>query len=254
MLSLDEIINVIEKVAPLSEAAEWDNSGLLYGGGGQKIKKVLLTLDLTPAVAEEALSCGVDMIIEHHPSLFSPVKKFTSDMIEEKSFLKVAGRGIAVYASHTASDFALKGLNYYFANKLGLKDVERKRDGDEVVFIGKISKTDLKSLKEKVAEIFGDQLAFFVGDGEKVVETVGVVTGGGGSVGSAIYARDNGADVYISGDVKYHCARWTKDSGYAIINLSHYASEIIFIDYMAEILKNCDVEIIKSVHCVNPYN
>lgn len=254
MPRLDEIINVIENVVPLSDAAEWDNSGLLYGDCGKKIKKVLITLDLTPAVAEEALESNVDLIIEHHPSLFSPVKKFTPYMIEETSFLRVAGRDIAVYASHTASDFALKGLNYYFAKKLGLKDVERKRDGDEVVFIGKTAKTSLKSLKEKVADVFGDELAYFVGDGEKVVETVGVVTGGGGSVDAAVYARDNGADVYISGDVKYHCARWTKDSGYAIINLNHYASEIIFIDYMAEILKNCDVEIIKSRHCVNPYN
>ncbi len=253
MLKLKEVIDVIEKVAPLSEAADWDNSGLIYGDINKPIKKVLITLDLTPDVAEEAINNYVDLVIEHHPSIFSPIKKFTSDTIEENSFLKVAGREIAVYASHTSSDFAKKGLNNYFAERLGLIDVERKRDGDNVVFVGKIPETDLKSLKERVSKIFGDDLAYFVGDGEKIIGTVGVVTGGG-SIDSVKYARDNGADVYISGDVKYHCARWTKDSGYAIINISHYASEIIFIDYMAEILNNCDVEIIKSGHCVNPYN
>ncbi len=254
MLKLGDVINIIESVAPLTEAASWDNSGLLFGNLDKDINKILVTLDLTPEVADEAIDLGVDLIIEHHPSLFKGIKKFETNDVEELAFLKVAGRGICVYASHTASDFALLGLNNYFGEKAGFQDIKRVQCGDNILFTANIATKSLCELKDELADKFDDKYAYYVGNKDKKINKVAYLTGGGASVEEISFAKECGADVYISGDIKYHALRWTKDSGYAIINVNHYSSEIIFVDYIADMFKNTNLEVIKSKCCTNPRN
>lgn len=257
MSCLRDVIEKLEKFAPTEIQAEWDNSGLLFAGDGRDIKTVLVTLDLTPAVAEEAITCGADMVVEHHPSIFSPIKTLASDDPAVSAFSAVAAKGIAVYAMHTSADFAKGGLNDEVIAKFGCSETEAIGGVLGNPRIGVLENpTTLKRLAEKTSVLFGDPAVRFTGDGDKVIRKIAVVNGGGASLDALTLAKSAGADVFISGDVKYHLARWTRDSNYAIISIGHYESEIGFADLvcgrMAETL--ADVVFTASGKCCNPYS
>lgn len=257
MSCLPTVIEKLEKFAPLENQAEWDNSGLLFAGDGRIVKTVLVTLDLTPEVAEEAIQLGADMVVEHHPSIFSPVKTLTTKEPNIVSFSKVAAKGIAVYAMHTNADFAKGGLNDEVISRYGCYEFCAIDGVLSNPRIGTLKEpVTLKCLTEITAELFGDSSVRFIGDAGKIIKRIAVVNGGGASQEALTLAKSSGADVFISGDIKYHLARWTRDANYAMINVGHYESEIGFANLvcknMADVLP--DVKFIASEKCCNPYS
>ena len=257
MSCLSTVIEKLEKFAPPENQAEWDNSGLLFAGDGRNIRTVLVTLDLTPEVAEEAITLGADMVVEHHPSIFSAVKTLASDEPNIVAFSRVAANGIAVYAMHTSADFAVGGLNDYVISKFGCSEFSAIDGIPGNPRIGTLKKpTTLRLLAERTAELFKDPRVGFIGDPEKVIGKIAVVNGGGASQESLALAKSFGADVFISGDIKYHLARWTRDSNYAMINVGHYESEAGFANLVLEkmVQELPDVRFIASEKCCNPYS
>lgn len=121
---VDEIINIIENLAPLRYAYQWDNVGLQIGSRSDEVQRVLITLEVTDEVLEEAVKNNVDMIISHHPLIFSPLKKIIKEDLKGKLLYKAIRNNISVYSTHTNMDIAPNGLNDYVANLLGLKDME----------------------------------------------------------------------------------------------------------------------------------
>ncbi|MGE0375926.1 MAG: Nif3-like dinuclear metal center hexameric protein, partial [Planctomycetaceae bacterium] len=109
MLRLLEITTFLREIAPLELAEEWDNVGLLIGDEQQQVKHVLTCLTLSPDVAAEAVSRQVDLVVAHHPILFRPVQRLTSDMPEGTMLLSLIAAGVAVYSPHTAFDSAADG-------------------------------------------------------------------------------------------------------------------------------------------------
>ncbi len=252
---LKEIIERIEDFAPLTNQSEYDNSGLIYGEMDKEVKKIFVTLDLNLDTEEEATSVGADLILEHHPSIFNVEQEPDFYNPQDKALYKAVGKGIAVYAAHTSADFADKGLSYYFVSRLGVKDVEYVGLEDGRLLVATLEdQTTLKELYQKVKNVFGDKHATFIGDKNKKIKKIAVITGGGGGHLDDVKVAERLSDVFISGDIKYHVARWTKDKDYAMINISHYFSEIIFLDMMAEVLEGCGAKIIKAQKCYNPYN
>lgn len=257
MSCLAEVIAKLEKIAPLENQAEWDNSGLLFAGDGREIKRVMATLDLTPDAAAEAIDRGADLIVEHHPSIFSSVKTLCGDDPNISAFAKVAAQGIAVYAMHTSFDFAEGGLNDDVIAKFGLRDIHAINGVPANPRMGILKNpVTLEKLAEICGELFGDPFVRFIGDGEKVIEKIAVVNGGGASSEFLRLAKEAGADVFITGDVKYHLARWTRDANYAMIIVGHYESEKGFAELVckkaAEEIK--DATFFVSEKCCNPYS
>ena len=141
-MKIREVIDALESFAPLPLQDDYDNSGLQVGTTETEVSGVLLCLDVTRQVVDEAINNGCNMIISHHPLLFRPLKRLTDDSIG--SIVMSAVRvGITIYASHTNLDNASKGVNMRIANVLGLTDVkplDEQPDGNGAGIIGRFPK------------------------------------------------------------------------------------------------------------------
>ena len=115
------IANIIEELAPKKLAESWDNVGLLIGDGSTKVNKILVCLDATEWVIDEAIEQEVDMLVCHHPIIFGSLKRITADTVLGKKIIKLISKGISVYCSHTNYDIAKYGLNDLFAEHLGFR-------------------------------------------------------------------------------------------------------------------------------------
>lgn len=115
-----DIAEYMEELAPVRLAEDWDNVGLLVGNPEQEIKRIMLCLDVTSKVVEEAVNNKVDLILSHHPLIFSPMKSITRDYFKGGIIHKLIKNDISVYSAHTNLDVAPEGTNEYVARLLGL--------------------------------------------------------------------------------------------------------------------------------------
>jgi dinuclear metal center YbgI/SA1388 family protein len=119
----EEIARYIEEFAPTALAEDWDNVGLLLGSRNSDVKRVLVCLDVTSKVVEEAIEKGVDLIVSHHPFIFRGIKRITEDEPKGKLIFKLIRNSIGVYSAHTNYDVAEGGLNDHLAEIIGLKEI-----------------------------------------------------------------------------------------------------------------------------------
>ena len=119
-MQIREICQVMEAWAPLAWQESYDNAGLLVGDASTEVKGVLISLDCTEEVVEEAIKKGCNLIIAHHPIVFSGLKRITGANYVERTVIKAIQNNIALYASHTNLDHAPKGVSYHLAAKLGI--------------------------------------------------------------------------------------------------------------------------------------
>jgi len=122
LLNVSSITRALEQKYPLNLAANWDNSGLQVGSGSRAVTKVVVALDCTPAVVKRAEQAGAELIITHHPLIFSGIKKLNFDHPTGHMLQCLCAAGISVYSLHTNLDRAPQGLNSYLAARLGLKE------------------------------------------------------------------------------------------------------------------------------------
>jgi len=118
-----DIVEILERLAPVKLAEPWDNVGLLIGDMNQEIKNIMVTLDITSQVAQEAAERKADMIISHHPFIFKPLKRITEDDYTGSVVRMLIRNNISVYAAHTNLDIAWGGLNDALAKRFGLNKV-----------------------------------------------------------------------------------------------------------------------------------
>jgi dinuclear metal center YbgI/SA1388 family protein len=123
-MKLSEIIKAIESLAPLALQESYDNAGLYCGNISDEISKVLVSLDITEAVVQEAIEMKCQLIIAHHPIIFKPLKKLTGENHVERTILSAIKNNIALYAAHTNLDNAYEGVNFKLAEKIGLENVQ----------------------------------------------------------------------------------------------------------------------------------
>ena len=121
-LKIKDIINYLETVAPLSYQESYDNSGLLTGDASQQATSALATIDVTEDVVDEAIKLGSNLIVSHHPLVFSGIKKLTGKNYVERALIKAIKNDVAIYAAHTNLDSVTGGVNTKICEKLQLKD------------------------------------------------------------------------------------------------------------------------------------
>ena len=119
-MNIKKIINHLEKVAPLNYQESYDNSGLIVGSSDKEVKRILICLDITEEVIDEAIGLKTDLIISHHPIIFLGIRKITGSTYVQRVILKAIEKNIALYAMHTNLDNVLKGVNAKICEKLGL--------------------------------------------------------------------------------------------------------------------------------------
>jgi dinuclear metal center YbgI/SA1388 family protein len=130
MLTVGAVLDYLERLAPPSQAAEWDNVGLLLGERSAPVQRVMTCLTVTPQSAAEAVERQAHLVVTHHPIFFKPVRRLTGDSPEGRTLLALARAGVAVYSPHTAFDNAPGGINDLLARRLGLTEVQPLRRQD----------------------------------------------------------------------------------------------------------------------------
>ena len=123
LVKIKDIANALEMFAPLPLQDDFDNAGLQIGLTDAEVAGVLLCLDVTEAVVDEAIASGCNLIISHHPVIFKPLKRITGSNYVERCIIKALANGIAIYSAHTNLDNAPGGVNYRIAEILGLQNV-----------------------------------------------------------------------------------------------------------------------------------
>ena len=236
-MKVKDIIKVVEEFAPLSIQEGWDNSGLCVGSPEDEVTSVLLALDCTPALVDEAIACGADMIVTHHPLIFSGLKKISPDDMIGEAVIKAIRAGISIYAAHTNADKVIEGVSGAMAAKLGLRNVailDEDGDGTGLGVVGDLpqpmtSEEALALVKEK----FGLKVVKSSAPISAMISRVAMCGGSGGSLIGA--ARKSGAQLYISGDISYH--NFFTPEGFMIMDIGHYESEIEIVDILFSLIK-----------------
>ena len=226
-MKLWEIIGELHTIFNPKIAENWDNVGLLVGDNTKEVNKVLFCLDVTEKVVKQAVDNNVDLIISHHPVIFSGLKKITNETVHGRKLLKLIENKIAVYSIHTNSDFAINGLNDFIMDKLNL-------DGEKIIF-NEHEFEDYNPIKNKVEHVHSGLARIKILNEEMrldaYVRKIGLVTGGGSSF---MYEVADKIDVFLTGDLKYHEALDALEEGRILVDIGHFESEYLFVDMMEQ--------------------
>lgn len=214
-----QVLEQLEKIAPLELAEEWDNVGLLAGRMDAKVDCVLCALDLTLDVVNEAAARGAQLIVTHHPILFRGRKNLREDDPEGKMLCALIRGNIALIAMHTNYDNAQPGVNDALAGVIGLKNVAALENGMRVGSVDEVSFAEFA--KEAEAKLGGPIRKY--GSADRRVSRVAVLGGAGEDFVNQ--AASAGADVYITGEMAYHKALDAAAAGVCILEAGHAATE-----------------------------
>ena len=240
------VAQIIERIAPKSWAEDWDNVGLLVGSGSGTVERILITLDGTLDVVEEAKACGAQLIVAHHPIIFRPLKNLRSDNSAAQVPLRLLQHQIGYYAAHTNLDQSIVSSSQSLGEVMGLEKMEiLERTNDQMhncsldeprgygvsgylpqpEKLGTVWNRFLEQLSQpgvyaQPYDLAGVRLA---GQLEKKVRKVVIVNGSGGRfVPKALF---KGADLMITGDVDHHAVLDALEGGMAVGDLGHFLSE-----------------------------
>lgn len=236
-----EIMKVIEATYPREAALGFDNVGLLAGRGEKEVEKVYIALDATDAVIEQAAKAGADMLITHHPLIFSPLKSVTDEDFVSRRVLKLIQKDISYYAMHTNYD--VLGIAQLSGEILKLEDTEvldatMENDGMEEG-IGRVGTLPRKMTLEECAAYVKHKLELgslkIFGDMETEVTRLAISPGSGKSAVKEAVLK--GADVLVTGDIGHHDGLDAVEQGLSIIDAGHYGTEYIFIEDMKKFLE-----------------
>jgi len=236
-MKVKDIIKVIEEFAPLSIQEDWDNCGLCVGSPEDEVSSVILALDCTPSLVDEAVRCGADMIVTHHPLIFSGLKKISPEDQVGLAVIKAVRAGISVYAAHTSADKVIRGVSGAMAARLGLENVRILSDEGEGTGLGVVGDLPVPLTADQALALVKERFSLPVVKASRPVEgMISRVAMCGGSGGSLIgEALRSGAQLYISGDISYH--NYFTPEGFMIMDIGHYESEIDIVDILFSLIK-----------------
>ena len=232
-----DVTKIIEEFAPLSVQESWDNSGLCIGSPDAAVTSVLLGLDCTPELVDEAIGCGADMIVTHHPLIFSGLKKISPEDQVGEAVIKAVKAGISIYAAHTSADKVIAGVSGAMAAKLGLQNVSILDEDGEGTGLGVVGDLPQPLSADEAVTLVKDRFGLKMMKASRPVEgKISRVAMCGGSGSSLIKAAmSSGAQLYISGDISYH--NFFTREGFMIMDIGHYESEIEIVDILFSLLR-----------------
>ncbi len=240
-MTVRELYAFFDERIPKSLSCEWDNDGLMCcPDGNAPVKKILVALDVTAAVVEEAIQGGYDMILSHHPLVFRPLKALGGEDPVSKKVIRLLTSGISVMSFHTRLDAVLGGVNDVLAQKLGLVDVVpfAGEDGQAIGRIGRLPiPVSLEDFAKTVKVALGAS-ALFVSDAGREVSRVALLGGSGGD--DVLFARLAGADTYLSGELGHHHMTDAPENGMNLIAGGHFFTENPVCERLCEWAREAD--------------
>ena len=238
MTTVGEILTFLETLAPRSMKMDWDNVGLLCGGKSRPVTKVLVALDPFEGVCEEAAQWGAELILTHHPLIFSPLKSVTDETSIGRAVQLLCANSISAINAHTNLDCAPGGVNDCLAETLGLSDIQviAPSGVDELgrpwglLRQGTVEAQPLSDFLPKVKFALNCEGLRYVNGGKPVHR---VAVGGGACASELLDAVNAGCDTFVTADVKYNQFWDAKDLGLNLIDAGHFATENPVVSLLA---------------------
>ena len=242
-LPLSQLLTTFELLWPSSGAEEWDRPGLTTGGANQQISKVLLCVDVTREVLNEAKATSCDLVISHHPLLLKGVNFLSEDQLKGELVSFAVRNSIALYSAHTNADIVVGGVSDVLAQTLGLTSSVPLVETGAGIGHGRIGKLKVTQKLSEFAKFVALQLpetnapVRVAGDLDLVIDTVAVVGGAGDSFIPA--AAASGAQVLVTSDLRHHVtldAVSDPSAPLALIDVSHFAAESLWLEPTRKVL------------------
>lgn len=238
-MKIKEVVEALEKFAPLPLQEGYDNAGLQIGLTGSECSGALLCLDVTEAVVEEAVSKGFNLIIAHHPLLFRGLKCIADRTYVERCVRLAIRHDVCIYAAHTNLDNAHDGVSHEMARRLGMVDVEfleplpSGQGGSGIV--GRLPEAEeTMSLLGRIKRVFGIECLQYSAGSQRQIERIAICGGSGDFLIDR--AASVGADLFLTGEIGYH-SFFGREGELWLAALGHYQSERYTIDLMERILR-----------------
>ena len=241
MIKVKNVFEHLNQLANIKLAEKWDNVGLMLGNYNDEVNKVLVCLDVTTAVVDEAIDNGINLIVSHHPLIFKPLKSlnFTDDF-KSNIIRNLIQNNISVISFHTNLDSTALGLNDYLAKKLKLEEISPlfEHELDQNSGLGRIGKLSNDMNLEEFIKYLKNQfkletVSAVIGNNKKI-SSVAIL---GGSGADFIYSIPD-VDIYLTGDVGYHAALDTIEMKKNIIDIGHFSEHLVkelLQDYISEL-------------------
>lgn len=260
-MTLSNLLASFEKLWPKESAEDWDRPGLMVGNPSQEINKVLLAVDVTSEVIDQAIQSGCQLLLTHHPMLLRGVHELGELTLKGNLVAKAIKSGLAIFSAHTNADIAQGGVSQSLAQALELRNLAPLDAVSGHGIVGDVDEIKLIDYARKISRAIpataqGIRVA---GDSEKLISRVGLVAGAGDSfLGMASLA---GIDLFITSDLRHHPAQdFIEQSkltdGPALIDIAHWAAEWVWLDQAAAQLAGIhrDVEFIVSDLRTDPWD
>lgn len=223
---------------PEEKAFEWDRVGLQIGSLNQKISKLMITLDVTIDVVNQAIQAGANFILSHHPLLFKPLTNINLDQSNGRLIKMLMDHQITVYSAHTNYDVSETGMNQVLAETLDLEGIQVLEDDPERPMgrMGSLKKPlDVEAFIDYVKKTLNLDFVKMIGTRSKPIQKV-AISGGSGSH-HYMAAKKKKADVYLTGDITYHTALDMINAKMFTLDIGHF-TEHLFKDRLKEALEN----------------
>jgi dinuclear metal center YbgI/SA1388 family protein len=225
-VNVGDLVRAMETIAPSRFAASWDNVGLIVGDEASPLARVLLTIDCTSGVLDEARRERVDAIVSYHPPIFAAEKRFLSGSIAHDA----ARAGIAIHSPHTALDVAEGGTNDVLADALAMSAREPLRrlmaSGSAEEGMGRVGPVDgatVAALVDRVKRALSIGNVLVAGPVDRAIRRAAVCAGSGGAL--VPDAIDSGAELFLTGELRHHDALRAVAAGLTVVCTLHSASE-----------------------------
>ncbi|MBQ7855958.1 MAG: Nif3-like dinuclear metal center hexameric protein [Alistipes sp.] len=255
-MKIKDITACIEQFAPLTLQESYDNAGLVVGRADDELRGgVLIAVDVTPQVLDEAERLGCGLIVTHHPLIFHPLKRLNSASMVERCVEMAIKRDIALYACHTNLDSAYEGMSWRLGRVLGVQDMQVLEPSSEMTGFGVVGTLAEPLSVEALFDLLRERLSVKVIRHSALVREsirrVAICTGAGGSCMEA--ARGAGCDIYITADLRYNDF-FAPDGEFIVADIGHFESEFCAIDILFDILskKITNFALHKSACSKNP--
>jgi dinuclear metal center YbgI/SA1388 family protein len=257
MPTVAEVADVLEQLAPLALAEDWDNVGLLVGDRQWRADRIMTCLTVTAETVGEAIERKANLIVAHHPLPFRPVKAVTSATTVGRLLLELIRHSIAVYSPHTAFDSASAGINQHLAIGLGLQEIAPLKgaaSGDPDEGSGRYGLVGepltRRELADRTKEFLGIESVRITGAADANVARAAIACGSGGSFLEAAMAAQ--CDVLVTGETSFHTCLEAEANGVGLILAGHFASErfamLSLADYLTDQLSSATVWASHSEH------
>lgn len=253
MALVSDIYDLIDEIAPFDTAMDFDNVGILVGDRNQEVEKILVALDITNEVVNEAKFAGAQLIVSHHPVIFNGVKSIDANCV----VYNMIQNGITAICAHTNLDSAANGVNKCLADALELKNLKPLS-----FYEAKGQKCVLGLIGALKAEMNSKDFAVLVKNAlncngvrytaaEGAIKTVAVCSGSGGDLINK--AVELGADAYVTGEIKHHEILIANENNICVVDAGHFKSEDVVVEPLVNFIKTKfkGVQVIKSKTCTD---